>query len=134
MNRVVLMGNLGADAELKVLGNGSAVSKFSLATTEKWKDSEGNKQEKTSWHRCNLWGKRAQAVSQYLTKGTRVLVEGSIEYGSYEKDGVKHYTTDIKVLNLEFVGGGKNGNSNGNGGAAPAHDSGGDIGDDDLPF
>lgn len=127
MNRCVLIGNLGQDAELKVLGSGDSVLKFSLATTEKWKDRDGNQKERTEWHRCNLFGKRAESLAQYLTKGTKLAVEGSIQYGSYEKDGVKHYTTDIRVNNVEFVGGGKKQAAED---AAPNPPS----DDDDIPF
>lgn len=120
MNRVTLMGNLGKDAELRVLANGNAIAKFTLATTEKWKNSEGEPQEKTQWHRCSMFGKRASALAQHLKKGTKLVVEGSIDYGSYEKEGVKHYTTDIKVSNVEFAGGTKTGgtSSESDGGSA----------------
>lgn len=136
MNKVILCGNLGADAELKVTQSGKAFLKFSLATTETWKDKDGNKQEKASWHRCQMWGDRAEKLAQHLTKGTKLLVDGSIEYGSYEKDGVKHYTTDIKVFNVEFTGG-KKGDAPGK----PAADEGDDdglppasVGGDEIPF
>ena len=109
MNKVVLLGRLGGDAELKVTQGGQAVSKFSLATSEKWKDKDGELQERTEWHRCVFWGDRAKKLNQYLTKGKQILVEGSIRYGSYEKDGVKMYTTDINVMNVEFAGDAKNG-------------------------
>lgn len=112
MNKILLIGNIGADAELKVLANDNAVLKFNLATSEKWKDKNGDKQEKTEWHRVSLFGPRAKNLAQYLTKGTKVVVEGSMTYGSYEKDGVKHYTADVKAQNIEFVGGGNKKDSN----------------------
>jgi single-strand DNA-binding protein len=125
MNRVTLLGNLGADAELKVLANGDAVANFSIATTEKWKDREGNPQEKTEWHRCSIWGKRASGLAPHLQKGTKVLVEGKLETRSYEKDGEKRYTTAIKVTELEFASGKKESTE------APPEPS---VGDDEIPF
>ncbi len=108
MNKVFLTGNLGADAELRTFDNGGSVLNFSLATTESWKNKEtGEKESRTEWHRCKLFGKRAESLAGHLLKGTKLAVEGSINYGSYEKDGVTKYTTDIKVNNVEFLGGGK---------------------------
>lgn len=104
MNRVVLIGNLGADADLKVFGDGNSVLNFSVATSEKWTDkTSGEKKEKTEWHRCKKFGKSG-ALAEYLKKGTKVAVEGSVRYGSYEKDGVKQYTTEINVDRLELLG------------------------------
>lgn len=134
MNRVTLIGNLGNDAELKTFGDGNSVLNFSVATSEKWKDKEGNKQEKTEWHRCKLFGKRAPALANHLLKGTKVAVIGSIETRSYEKDGQKLYVTEIKVLDVEFCGGPKNGGAP----AAAADDPDGlgspDEGDAEIPF
>lgn len=135
MNKVFLLGNLGADAELKVTQGGQVVLKFSLATTEKWKNRNDEMQEKTNWHRCALWGKRAEALAPHLKKGSRLFVEGSVEYSSYEKDGEKRYSTDIKVTNIEFAGG-KSQQNRENGESAPP--SVGDelppVGDDEIPF
>lgn len=128
MNRVFLMGNLGKDAELKVLAGDNAVCNFSVATSETWKDKQtGEKKERTEWHRCQLFGPRAKSIAQYLVKGTKVVVEGSIRYGSYEKDGVKHYTTDINVTNVEFAGGGKKSDDGGGGDSGSSDNS-------DIPF
>lgn len=108
MNRVTLIGNLGADGDLKVFTDGNGVLNFSIATSEKWTDKQsGEKKEKTEWHRCKLFGPRAKSLAQYLKKGTKVAVIGSIETRSYEKDGVKQYATEIKVMDLEFCGGTK---------------------------
>lgn len=133
MNKCYLLGRLGADAELKVTPSGKTVLKFSLATSEKYKDREGTLQEKTQWHRCVMWSDRAAKLAQHLTKGTQLLIEGTIEYGSYEKDNVKHYTTDIKVFNVEFAGG--NGKRSDDAPAptrAPAPAA--DIDDSEIPF
>lgn len=106
VNKVILVGNLGRDAEMKQTPSGSAVSSFSVATTEKWTGKDGQKQEKTEWHRCVLWGKQAEAVSQYLTKGKQVYLEGRLETRAWEKDGQKHYSTEVKVDNVVLLGGG----------------------------
>jgi single-strand DNA-binding protein len=103
------MGNLGADAELRVTSGGQPMLKMRLATTETWKDGNGEKKERTDWHRCTLWGKRAEALAKHLTKGTKILVEGRIQYDQYEKDGQKMYSTDINVTNVVFCGGGNKG-------------------------
>ncbi len=135
MNKVFLLGHLGADAELKVLANGQTVLNFRVATTEKWKDAKGELQEKTEWSRCALWGKRAESLSQYMLKGSKVLVEGALNTTTYEKDGEKRYSTEIKVFNVEFAGGGKGGEKSA---AVPvADDNGGysgGVGDDAIPF
>jgi single-strand DNA-binding protein len=86
------------------------VCKFSLATSRKFTGKDGQKQEKTEWHRIVAWAKLAEICGQYLTKGKKVMIEGRIEYGSYEKDGVKHYTTDIITENMEMLGGFGQGN------------------------
>ncbi len=112
MNKVILIGNLGADPDVRYTAGGTAVCKFSLATTRRFTGKDGQKQEKTEWHRIVAWAKLAEICGQYLTKGKKVMIEGRIEYGSYEKDGVKHYTTDIIAENMEMLGG--NGQVNGN--------------------
>lgn len=126
MNKVILVGNLGADVELKVFGDGNSVLNFSVATSETWKDAEGVKQEKTEWHRCKYFTKGATpGVAAYLKKGTKVAVDGSIAYGSYEKEGAKVYTTDIKVSRVELVGS--------SGGAAKPTTEKSDADEDGLP-
>lgn len=106
MNTVILVGNVVANAEQIVGTNGTAVTKFRLATNETWKDQEGNRKERAEFHRCVLFGKRGEAVGKYLTKGTKLVVTGSIRGSEYEKDGVKRWSTDIVVNDLEFAGGG----------------------------
>ena len=125
MNKVLLVGNVGLDAELKMTSGGQAVLKFRLATTEKW-SSDGEKKERTDWHSCTLWGKRAEALHAHITKGTKLVVEGSLRYSTYEdKSGEKRYRTDINVNDIEFAGG--------RGGSAPkTSDS--FEGGDDIPF
>jgi len=104
VNKVILVGNLGADPEMRYTAGGTAVCKFRIATTEKFKDRQGNVQERTDWHRITAWGKLAEICGQYLAKGKQVYIEGRLEYGSYEKDGVKHYTTDIIANTMQMLG------------------------------
>ena len=122
MNLAILKGNIGADPELKHTQSGKAILKFSLATSETWKYRNGVKQEKTEWHRVVFFDKRAEGLAKCLSKGSKVLVTGKIAYGSYEKDGVKHYTTDIHGRELEFCGDKKQG-----GGRSEPRSSGGDY-------
>jgi single-strand DNA-binding protein len=112
VNKVILVGNLGADAELRYTGGGMAVANFRIATTEVWKDKDGQKQEQTEWHRISLWGKQAEAVSQYLTKGKQVYVEGRIQTRKWQdKEGQDRYTTEIKADKITLLGSGGGGGS-----------------------
>lgn len=105
MNRITLVGNLGADADLRQTKEGRAVLNFRIATTETYVNKTGEKTENTQWHSCVLWGNRAEAVAKYMTKGTRVLVEGRMEYRQYEdKDGNKRTAAEVNVLQLLLLG------------------------------
>ncbi len=105
VNKVILIGNLGKDPELRYAPSGSAVANFSLATSEQWKDQEGNPQERTSWHNIVVWGKLAEIAAEYLKKGRKVYVEGRIQYRDYEgKDGNKRYVTEVVVNDLVMLG------------------------------
>lgn len=105
LNRVILLGNLGADPELRVTQGGTAVLKLRLATTERFIDRNGAKQERTEWHSVTLWGKRGEALHKYLTKGSRLLIEGSLRTSSYEdRDGNKRYRTEVIASNVVFAG------------------------------
>lgn len=115
INKVILVGNLGNDPEVKFSQAGMAICTLSLATTSVRKDREGNNQEKTEWHRVKLFGKLGEIAGEYLKKGAQVYIEGRIEYGSYEKDGQKHYTTDIIGDEMQMLGG-KGGEGGGGGG------------------
>lgn len=110
LNEVRLIGNLGKDSELRSTQSGRSVLRWSMATTRTWNDDAGKKQEATEWHNCSLWGKRAEALAKYMTKGSRVHVSGRIEYrNSEDKDGTKRYYTDIQVLDVILLGGGSGG-------------------------
>lgn len=131
VNKVILVGNLGADPEMRYTASGTAVCKFRLATSERYKDRQGNMQERTDWHRVTAWGKLAEICGQYLAKGKQVYIEGRLEYGSYEKDGVKHYTTDIIANTMQMLG------LAGNRGQEPEPPFGpppGGVPEDDIPF
>jgi len=105
VNKVILIGNLGKDPELKFTPSGVAVAKFSLATTERFKDSEGNMQEHTEWHNIVLWRRLAELANEYLKKGSPVYIEGRIKTRSWEdKDGQKKYITEIEARQMQFLG------------------------------
>lgn len=107
VNKVILVGNLGADPELKYMPSSRPVCNLRIATTEVYKDKSGAKQETTEWHRVTVWGDTAENCSKYLVKGQSVYVEGRIQTRSYEKDGIKHYATDVVADKVVFLGGGK---------------------------
>lgn len=107
VNKVILLGRLGQDPELKYTPSGSSVCNFSMATTESWSDKQtGQKQEKTEWHRIVVWGKLAELCNQYLSKGRQAFVEGRIQTRSWDdKDGQKRYATEILASTVQFIGG-----------------------------
>ena len=104
LNKVTLIGNLGRDPETRYLPNGDAVVNISVATTDTWKDKNGEKQEKTEWPRVALYRRLAEIAGEYLKKGSQVYIEGRIEYREYEKDGQKRYTTDIVASEMKMLG------------------------------
>lgn len=105
VNKVILIGNLGTDPTFKYFTDGSAVANVSLATTESWKDKEGNKQEKTEWHRVVFYRKLAEIVIEHLTKGGSVYIEGKLETRKWtDKSGVDKYTTEIVANNMQMLG------------------------------
>lgn len=106
LNKVMLLGRLGQEPELRYTPSGQAVCNFSMATSEAWSDKSGQKQERTEWHRIVVWGKMGELCNQYLSKGRQVLIEGSLQTRSWEaKDGSKRYTTEIVAKNVQFIGG-----------------------------
>jgi single-strand DNA-binding protein len=107
VNKVILIGNLGKDPELRYTPGGQATASFSLATTERWNDKNGQRQERTEWHNIVAWGKLAELVNQYLKKGRSAYVEGRINYRSWDdRDGNKKYRTEIVANQIQFLGGG----------------------------
>lgn len=106
VNKVILIGNLGANPELRYTQGQQAVANLRLATTEKWTDKSGQKQEATEWHRVVVWGKQAEICGQYLTKGRQVFIEGSIRTRQWQdQQGQKRYTTEIVARNVQMLGG-----------------------------
>lgn len=98
INKVILIGNVGGDPEVRYMPNGNAVTNLTLATSDSWKDKQsGQIQERTEWHRVSLFGKIAEIAGQYLVKGSKIYIEGRLQTREWEKDGVKRYTTEIVV-------------------------------------
>src|SRR5499427_7801843 len=107
VNKAILVGNLGRDAEMRFTAGGTPVATVSLATTERFTDREGEKREDTQWHRIVIWGKTAESLQEYLTKGKQIYVEGRIQTREWDdKDGNKRYTTEIKADRITLLGGG----------------------------
>ncbi len=127
LNRVLLLGNLGADPELRVTPGGQPVLKLRLATTESYLDKSNTRQERTEWHSITVWGKRGEALSKILSKGSSIFVEGSIRTSSYEKDGEKRYRTEVVAQNIILSGGRRGGDAEagGGGGGGGARSGGG---------
>ena len=154
INKVILVGNLGNDPEMKYTAGGMAICTLSLATTSVRKDKDGQQIEKTEWHRVKLFGKLGEIAGEYLKKGRQVYIEGSIRYDKFTgQDGVEKYFTDIVADEMQMLGGGA---GEGGGGGGYSRDRGGersergpsrpqqaprpqqqaadDFGDDDIPF
>lgn len=125
VNKVILIGNLGADPEMSYTQSGTAKASMRLATTEKWTDKEGSKQEHTEWHRVICWGRLAEICGEYLSKGRQIYVEGKVQTREWEdKEGNKRWTTEIVAFSMQMLG-----VKGGSGGGAPHVDD-----DDDIPF
>lgn len=142
VNKVILVGNLGRDAELRYTPGGAPVATLNLATTEMWNDKAGQRQEKTEWHRVVLWGKTAESLNEYLTKGKQIYVEGRLQTRQWDdKDGNKRYTTEIRGDRVVLLGGGGGGGQRqqprSGGASAPEEHMGepvSELTDDDIPF
>jgi len=123
VNRVILVGNLGRDPELRYIPSGQAVANFTLATNDRWRDKEGNNQERTEWHRIVVWGKTAENCAQYLQKGRSVYIEGRLQTRDWEdKEGNKRQTTETIAQTVQFLGG--RGGAGGESGGGPIGNSG----------
>lgn len=136
LNKVMLIGNLGADPELKYTQSGVAVCNFSVATSERWKDKDGQQQEATEWHRVVVWKKLAEVCEDYLHKGSKVYVEGKLQTRKWQdQNGNDRYTTEIFALNVQFLTPkGEGGGSGGHGGGYEGY-SGESVGSSsDVPF
>lgn len=138
VNKMILIGNLGADPELKSTPNGQSVCTFSLATNERWTDKNGEKQERVEWTNCVAWGKTAELCQKYLSKGRQAYVEGRKQTRTYDdKDGVKRYFVECVIQQITFLqdgrrdddGGGRRGRDDGPPPSGPPPGM-----DDDIPF
>jgi single-strand DNA-binding protein len=106
VNKVILVGRLGQNPEVRYTPSGAAVANFSVATNESWMDKSGQKQEKTEWHRIVVWGKLAELCSKYLTKGRQAYIEGRLQTRQWQdKDGQTKYTTEVQATTIQFLGG-----------------------------
>lgn len=117
INKVILVGNLGADPEVRYTGSGTAIATLSVATSESWTDKQsGEKQERTEWHRVKLFGRLAEIAGEYLKKGRQIYIEGSLRTDKYTgQDGVERYSTDIIGNEMQMLGGGNEGGGGGGG-------------------
>jgi single-strand DNA-binding protein len=137
INKVIIVGRLGADPEVKTVGSGATVAQLSVATSESWVDKEGQRQEKTEWHRVVVWNKLADLCGKYLSKGRQIYLEGRLHTGSWEdQQGQKRYTTAIVANTIEFLGGSQQrgaepsaGGFDSNFGPEPSFDS-----EEEIPF
>lgn len=138
VNKVILIGNLGRDPEVRYTQNGTAVANFTLATNEVWNDKSGERQERTEWHRIVVWGKQAEIAREHLSKGKQVYIEGSIQTRQWDdREGNKRTTTEIKAQRLMMMGRAEAGESRMNAAAPPPDAAGDEQGpppDDDIPF
>jgi single-strand DNA-binding protein len=123
VNKVILVGNLGRDPEIRYMPNGEAVANFSIATTENWKDKSGVKQEKTEWHNIVMYRRLAEIAGEYLKKGRPIYVEGRLQTRKWEKDGVTRYSTEIIADQMQMLG-----SKDGGGGSNASYDGGMDQG------
>ena len=143
LNKVMLIGNVGSDPEVRTTSSGTQVAKMSLATNRQWKDGSGQQKEKTEWHRLTVFGRLVDVVEQWVKKGDRLYVEGRIEYSESESNGQKKYWTDVIVAEMVMLGSTQGGGQSAGGGGRrggfqsdPPPSSGAPISepDDDLPF
>lgn len=130
VNKLIIVGRLGKDPELRYTQGGKAVCNLSVATSESWKDKDGNQQEETEWHRVTVWGATAENCEKYLSKGRQVYVEGRIKTNKWKDDeGNDRYSTEVVASNVTFLSGGSN-----SGGGTNASDPAPVADDDDIPF
>ncbi|MCK9568575.1 single-stranded DNA-binding protein [Candidatus Pacearchaeota archaeon] len=137
LNKVMLIGRLGADPEVRYLDHGDAVATFSIATSEKWTDkNSGKKEERTEWHRCVAWRRLGEVCGEYLSKGKQVYVEGKLQTREWtDRDGVKRSTTEVVLSNMVMLGSAGNRPQGPGEADAPPHSKGTSAPDeDDIPF
>lgn len=138
-NKIILVGNLGRDPELRYTPQGTPVCSFTVATNEKRKDKAGEMQDMTTWFRVTLWGRQAETASQYLAKGRPIYVEGRLRVEEWtDRDGKQRYTLEVHATDMQFIGGGRGDETTGTvNRAAPSNERSQpepDLSDDDIPF
>lgn len=111
LNKVMLIGRIGADPQLRYTPSGRASASFNLATNRSWKDSDGNQKEETDWHRVVVWGRLAEVCGEWLKKGSQIYCEGRLQTRSYDSDGQKKYITEVIMKDMQMLGGGSKGDS-----------------------
>lgn len=137
INKAIIVGNLGNDPETRYLPDGNAVTNITVATSESWKDKNtGQQNEKTEWHRVVFFRKLAEIAGEYLKKGSKVYIEGKLQTRTYDKDGQKHYSTEIIANEMQMLDsrGDSAGGTTGNRSAQPSADNSPEGFDDDIPF
>lgn len=139
VNKVIIVGRLGADPEVKTITGGNTVARLSIATSENWTDKQGQKQERTEWHKVVVWGKLAELCGKYLTKGRQAYIEGRLQTRSWEdQQGQKRYATEVVANTVQFLGGGNQTTTNTqNDSAFPTQDFGPEPAfdsSDEIPF
>jgi single-strand DNA-binding protein len=144
VNKVILVGNLGRDAEVRYTPSGAAVAKFSVATTEVWNDKAGQRQERTEWHNIDLWGKQAETLQEYLRKGKQIYLEGRLQTDEYtDKEGIKRKSTRVRCDRVVLLGSGgggrgasveRGGDTMGGQSGSAAPETSEPLTDDDIPF
>ena len=133
INKVILIGNLGRDPETRYMQSGSAVTSVSIATSKSWKDKNtGQQQERTEWHRVVFFNRLAEIAGEYLKRGSKVYVEGELRTREWEREGQKHYTTEIVANEMQMLSGREQGGQGGNTSSTPPPPQ--DDFDDDIPF
>lgn len=135
VNKVILVGNLGKDPEVRYTPSGMAITSFSVATSENWKDKDGNKQEKTEWHKIVAFGKLAEICGEYLAKGRQIYIEGRLQTRAWDdKSGVKRYTTEVVANVMQMLGGPKDRDASAASASATAAEEPPPPDMDDVPF
>jgi single-strand DNA-binding protein len=137
VNKVILVGNLGRDPELRYTQAGNPVAQLNIATTRRYTNKQNETVEETEWHRVSVWGKQAEHCQKFLSKGRQVYVEGRLQTSSYEQDGIKKYSTEVVAQTVQFLGGKGDGAGASSGGGSPSGDNQVPLssgGGDDVPF
>ena len=135
VNKVILVGNLGRDPELRYTTNGTPVANFTMATTDRWTDPSGEKKERTEWHRIVVWGKQGEIVGEYLRKGKQVYIEGSLQTREWtDREGAKRYTTEVRAQRVQMLGRRDDREAVPAAGGEQVAESGSSFDEDDIPF